>query len=179
MRYFIVVITFLGFLFSCSSNQSVKTNGGEEANTAQTADAESQGAESSSENASDSSSSPNSESSSGQEKQSKQTNYDSDNDGINDADENLIGTDPLVFDTNAKGIEDGDGIASDIDKDDDNDGLTIGTNPIVADTDQNGVSDGDDNYDADGLTNTQESDANSAHATDVNGDFIIDIISSL
>ena len=76
MRYFIVVITFLGFLFSCSSNKSVKTNGGEEANTEQTADVESQGVETSSENASDSSSSPNSESSSSQEKQSKQTNYD-------------------------------------------------------------------------------------------------------
>ena len=96
---------------------------------------------------------------------------DSDGDGIND----LMQPEDTDLD----------GITNDLDTDDDNDGINdideghIGSNPLVVDTDGNGVADGDEDYDGDGLTNSQESNANSAYATDANGDFIIDIVSSL
>jgi len=86
---------------------------------------------------------------------------DDDNDGLNDEDENSIGTNPKKPDTDNDGIgdksdvfpldpneamdSDGDGIGDNADPDDDNDGLPdtaeaeIGTDPLNPDTDGDGV----------------------------------------
>jgi hypothetical protein len=55
---------------------------------------------------------------------------DTDGDGLSDADEALLGTDPLVPDTDGDGLDDGTEV------------LVEGTEPLVADTDGGGVSDG-------------------------------------
>jgi outer membrane protein OmpA-like peptidoglycan-associated protein len=87
---------------------------------------------------------------------------DSDTDGISDADEKRIGTNPQKADTDGDGIADNeelgadlsapidsdkDGIIDALDDDDDNDGLStllegkIGTSPLLKDTDGDGISD--------------------------------------
>lgn len=68
---------------------------------------------------------------------------DTDGDGLYDALENYIGTDPQRIDT------DNDGLSDYIE-------LTIGTDPLVVDSNGNGVSDFDEDGDGDGLTNGRE-----------------------
>lgn len=68
---------------------------------------------------------------------------DSDGDGLYDALEAYIGTDPQRADT------DSDGLSDYIE-------LTIGTNPLIVDSDSNGVSDFDEDADVDGLSNGRE-----------------------
>jgi len=79
---------------------------------------------------------------------------DSDEDGLTDAREAELGTDPLLLDSDEDGVGDGDEIdfygtdalAADTDADGLNDGeelLIYGTNPLLADTDGDGASDGE------------------------------------
>ena len=81
--------------------------------------------------------------------------YDLDNDGLTNAQEQALGTDPRNWDTNGDYIPDGieyyaglDPLSNDVD----GDGLTnayeysIGTNPFAADSDGDGVPDGQDAY---------------------------------
>jgi len=81
---------------------------------------------------------------------------DSDNDGIPDDIEPLLGLNPNDPDSDGNGTLDGE-------EDFDNDGLSnaaeiaLGqTSPSVADSDGNGIVDGDEDFDFDGLTNAQE-----------------------
>ena len=86
---------------------------------------------------------------------------DQDNDGLTNAEEALLGTNPAVADTDGDGINDGAEVANGSDPlspcspnvnfsgcDQDNDGLTngeealVGTNPTIADTDGDGINDG-------------------------------------
>ncbi|MDV6167856.1 gliding motility-associated C-terminal domain-containing protein [Flavobacterium sp. DG1-102-2] len=86
---------------------------------------------------------------------------DQDNDGLTNAQEAILGTNPTVADTDGDGINDGAeviGLSNPLDPcspnaasgacDQDNDGLTngqeatLGTNPTVADTDGDGINDG-------------------------------------
>jgi Bacterial TSP3 repeat len=80
-----------------------------------------------------------------------------DNDGLSDADEQLLGTDPLRPDTDGEGLTDGFEVANGFDPlltgeqsaDPDGDGLdnlaeqAAGTDPLAPDSDGDGVSDGD------------------------------------
>ncbi|MCB9727143.1 MAG: VCBS repeat-containing protein [Deltaproteobacteria bacterium] len=77
---------------------------------------------------------------------------DSDGDGVSDADEAALGTDPFDADTDGDGVLDGDELTAGTDPlsaDTDGDGLldgeelTAGTDPLSADTDGDGVLDGD------------------------------------
>jgi len=79
---------------------------------------------------------------------------DSDEDGLTDAQETALGTDPLLLDSDADGVSDRDEIdfygtdALDPDTDDDelddaDELLTYGTNPLLADTDGDSISDGE------------------------------------
>ena len=79
---------------------------------------------------------------------------DSDNDGLTDAEEAALGTDPDNPDSDGDGINDGDEVnqtgTDPLDADSDDDGLTDGaevnvhdTNPNAADSDDDGLSDGD------------------------------------
>ena len=77
---------------------------------------------------------------------------DADGDGISDADEATLGTDPELADTDEDGISDGDEVDLGTDpllEDTDGDGLTdgeevldFGTEPSVADSDGDGIGDG-------------------------------------
>ena len=69
---------------------------------------------------------------------------DTDNDGLTDEFEKVIGTDPRSGDT------DGDGLSDCIEIE------MLGTDPLMFDTDANGVSDGDEDFDGDGLSNKEE-----------------------
>src|SRR5262249_25893953 len=60
----------------------------------------------------------------------KSSPVDSDNDGLCDAFERIIGTNPMVADTDGDGLNDGIEV------------LQIGTNPTDIDTDSDGISDG-------------------------------------
>jgi len=113
---------------------------------------------------------------------------DADGDGLTDAEEADLGTDPADADTDDDGVNDGDEVAAGTDPlvapvspaDSDGDGLTdaeeadIGTDPADADTDDDGVNDGDEvaagtdpfvappsapvDSDGDGLTDAEEAD---------------------
>ncbi|MDA8864188.1 hypothetical protein N9I05_03945, partial [Pseudomonadales bacterium] len=121
---------------------------------------------------------------------------DDDNDGLTDAEEVELGTDPLVFDSDGDGVgdseddfpldskesfdTDGDGIGNNADDDDDNDGLTddeeieLGTNPLVPDSDGDGVNDPNDEFPLD-ATESVDSDrdgiGNNADLDDDNDGF--------
>jgi hypothetical protein len=100
-------------------------------------------------------------------------NPDSDGDGINDGDEvNTHGTNPLNVDTDGDGLTDGDEIN------------THGTNPLNTDTDDDGVNDANDAFpldntesvdtDADGTGNNADTDDDSDGVDDVNDAFPLD-----
>ncbi len=81
--------------------------------------------------------------------------FDPDEDGLTNAEESALATDPLDADTNGDGIVDGVSVALGIDPldlDADGDGLSnaqelaLGTNPFEADTDRDGVADSADFY---------------------------------
>ncbi|MGC6493509.1 MAG: hypothetical protein ACON5B_11780, partial [Myxococcota bacterium] len=92
---------------------------------------------------------------------------DSDGDGLVDADELVIGTDPFNPDTDGDGLDDGE------------EGNEYGTNPLDADTDDDGLSDGDEvsafetdpldtDTDDDGIQDGTELGRSSGHPTDTN-----------
>ncbi len=111
-------------------------------------------------------------------KQATQQNVDTDGDGLTDAQEVQLGTNPNNPDTDGDGLTDGDEVnkyhtdplISDTDGDGLSDGdevLTYKTNPLKSDTDGDGISDGDEvnkyhtnplkkDSDGDGLTDYQE-----------------------
>ena len=78
-------------------------------------------------------------------------NLDSDNDGLSDSDEAVLGTDPLDPDSDGDGVSDGDEVVlgtDPLDPDSDGDGLSdgdeavLGTDPLDPDSDGDGLSDG-------------------------------------
>ncbi len=118
---------------------------------------------------------------------------DTDNDGLTDALEAILGTDPTLADTDGDGVDDpidckpldpaegpvgtctdtvdtdGDGLTDDIE-------LSLGTDPTNPDTDGDGVNDGED---CDPLDDTVATDAECAAATgsvDTDGDGLIDTL---
>jgi len=110
------------------------------------------------------------------------SSLDPDKDGLTNAIEAKLGTNPNIADTDGDGILDG---IEDFNKNgivDKTIGLagkttnrTTGsiseTNPIVADTDGDGLKDGSEDTDADGLTNSSESEAStSPYDTDSDDD---------
>ena len=88
---------------------------------------------------------------------------DTDEDGLPDYYEEILGTDKNKADTDGDGLSDGYEV------------LYLVTDPLKADTDDNGVNDGDEDFDKDGLTNTKEcelgTDPNNA---DTDGDGLSD-----
>lgn len=88
---------------------------------------------------------------------------DTDDDGVIDAVEELIGTDPNKTDTDGDGLSDYTEI------------YETGTDPLVADTDEDGTSDGDEDEDGDGLTNLEEQELGTrADRVDTDGDGLSD-----
>jgi len=84
---------------------------------------------------------------------------DTDTDGLTNAQERTLGTDPLVVDTDTDGLTDSEEVSlgtNPLLSDSDSDGLTditevgLGTNPISADSDNDGVSDSVDLFPLDG-----------------------------
>lgn len=69
---------------------------------------------------------------------------DTDEDGLPDYYEEILGTDKNKADTDGDGLSDGYEV------------LYLGTDPLKADSDDNGINDGDEDLDNDGLTNSKE-----------------------
>jgi len=88
---------------------------------------------------------------------------DTDEDGLPDYYEEILGTDKNKADTDGDGLSDGYEV------------LYLGTDPLKADSDDNGINDGDEDLDSDGLTNAKEcelgTDPNNA---DTDGDGLSD-----
>ena len=88
---------------------------------------------------------------------------DSDNDGITDYEEKIIGTNPEKIDTDDDGLDDYEEVA------------VIGTNPNLKDSDGNGIEDQDEDADKDGLSNIQECLSGTLnYCVDTDGDLISD-----
>lgn len=88
---------------------------------------------------------------------------DTDEDGLPDYYEDILGTDKNNSDT------DGDGLSDSYEV------LYLGTDPLKADTDDNGINDGDEDFDNDGLTNAQECELGTEPNTaDTDGDGLSD-----
>lgn len=88
---------------------------------------------------------------------------DTDEDGLPDYYEDILGTDKNKADTDGDGLTDGYEV------------LYLGTDPLKVDSDDNGINDGDEDFDKDGLTNAKEcelgTDPNNA---DTDGDGLSD-----
>jgi hypothetical protein len=109
---------------------------------------------------------------------------DLDADGLTDARERELGTNPRSVDTDEDGIPDARELeleTSPIDADSDDDGvsdgteLTLGSNPVEGDSDGNGVEDGAEDQDHDGLTNAEEAElGTNPDEVDTDGDGLSD-----